>query len=89
MFTSLTMTSYFDASLNAGVSVHAIQLSTEKRDTRGQLVLMLANEEYCINILKALEIRGYEGVTPIVNPPGFIKGVQLARQYGPYRTHVH
>jgi purine-binding chemotaxis protein CheW len=39
------------------------------------LAFTLGSEEYCIDILKVQEIRGYEAVTPIPNTPAFMKGV--------------
>jgi len=36
---------------------------------------VLGQEEYCIDILKVQEIRGYDAVTRIANAPDFIKGV--------------
>ena len=39
------------------------------------LSFSLGREEYCIDILKVQEIRGYETVTPIPNTPAYMKGV--------------
>jgi purine-binding chemotaxis protein CheW len=39
------------------------------------LTFALGQEEYCIDILKVQEIRGYDAVTKIANAPAFIKGV--------------
>ncbi len=39
------------------------------------LTFRLGQEEYCIDILKVQEIRGYDTVTSIANTPDFIKGV--------------
>ena len=39
------------------------------------LSFRLGGEEYCIDILKVQEIRGYDAVTRIANTPDFIKGV--------------
>lgn len=39
------------------------------------LTFRLGQEEYCIDILKVQEIRGYDTVTSIANTPQFIKGV--------------
>jgi purine-binding chemotaxis protein CheW len=39
------------------------------------LTFTLGKEEYCIDILKVQEIRGYDAVTTIANSPKFIKGV--------------
>ena len=39
------------------------------------LIFRLGAEEYCIDILKVQEIRGYDTVTAIANTPEFIKGV--------------
>src|SRR5438132_14260722 len=39
------------------------------------LTFTLGREEYCIDILKVQEIRGYDAVTRIANAPDFIKGV--------------
>ena len=39
------------------------------------LTFRLGREEYCIDILKVQEIRGYDTVTSIANTPDFIKGV--------------
>ena len=43
------------------------------------LVFTLGDEEYGIDILKVQEIRGYDQVTRIANPPAFIKGVTNLR----------
>ncbi len=39
------------------------------------LTFRLGAEDYCIDILKVQEIRGYDTVTAIANTPPFIKGV--------------
>lgn len=39
------------------------------------LTFRLGHEEYCIDILKVREIRGYEAPTRLANAPHFIKGV--------------
>ena len=39
------------------------------------LTFSLGAEDYCIDILKVQEIRGYDTVTAIANTPDFIKGV--------------
>jgi purine-binding chemotaxis protein CheW len=39
------------------------------------LAFKLGSEEYCIDILKVQEIRGYDVVTAIPNTPAFMKGV--------------
>jgi len=39
------------------------------------LTFRLGSEEYCIDILKVREIRGYEPPTRIANAPAFIRGV--------------
>jgi purine-binding chemotaxis protein CheW len=39
------------------------------------LAFKLGSEEYCIDILKVQEIRGYDVVTTIPNTPVFMKGV--------------
>lgn len=39
------------------------------------LTFRLGQEEYCIDILKVREIRGYEQPTRIANSPAFIRGV--------------
>ena len=39
------------------------------------LSFSLGREEYCIDILKVQEIRGYELATPIPNTPAYMKGV--------------
>src|SRR5713226_8946677 len=46
--------------------------TTENREF---LTFTLGQEEYCIDILKVQEIRGYDAVTRIANAPDFIKGV--------------
>ncbi len=43
--------------------------------TRELLTFTIGAEEYCIDILKVQEIRGYDNVTRIANTPEFIKGV--------------
>ncbi len=48
------------------------QKAVEKKEF---LAFTLGSEEYCIDILKVQEIRGYEIVTPIPNTPAFMKGV--------------
>lgn len=49
--------------------------AAERQAMRELLTFTLGNEEYCIDILKVQEIRGYEVVTRIANTPNFIKGV--------------
>ncbi len=39
------------------------------------LTFTIGAEEYCIDILKVQEIRGYDSVTRIANTPEYIKGV--------------
>jgi purine-binding chemotaxis protein CheW len=51
---------------------HKNQTATEKKEF---LAFTLGSEEYCIDILKVQEIRGYDTVTPIPNTPAFMKGV--------------
>ncbi len=48
------------------------QKAAEKKEF---LAFTLGSEEYCIDILKVQEIRGYEPVTPLPNTPAFMKGV--------------
>jgi purine-binding chemotaxis protein CheW len=43
--------------------------------TSEYLTFRLGEEEYCIDILKVREIRGYEPPTRIANAPDFIRGV--------------
>lgn len=43
------------------------------------LTFMLDGEEYGLEILKVQEIRGWSGVTPMPNMPGFILGVMNLR----------
>ena len=50
-------------------------MNADKQAMRELLTFTLAEEEYCIDILKVQEIRGYEAVTRIANTPNFIKGV--------------
>ena len=50
-------------------------MATDTQVLRELLTFTLAQEEYCIDILKVQEIRGYEAVTRIANTPAFIKGV--------------
>ncbi len=45
------------------------------------LTFSLGAEDYCIDILKVQEIRGYDTVTAIANTPDFIKGVINLRGY--------
>lgn len=45
------------------------------------LSFRLGAEDYCIDILKVQEIRGYDTVTAIANTPAFIKGVINLRGY--------
>jgi len=49
--------------------------SENTADRREYLTFRLGAEEYCIDILKVQEIRGYDAVTSIANTPDFIKGV--------------
>ena len=49
--------------------------SENTADRREYLTFRLGGEEYCIDILKVQEIRGYDAVTSIANTPDFIKGV--------------
>lgn len=51
---------------------HKHQKAIEKKEF---LAFTLGSEEYCIDILKVQEIRGYETVTPLPNTPAFMKGV--------------
>ena len=51
---------------------HKIPKAAEKQEF---LAFTLGSEEYCIDILKVQEIRGYEPVTPLPNTPAFMKGV--------------
>ncbi|MDQ3261250.1 MAG: chemotaxis protein CheW [Pseudomonadota bacterium] len=51
---------------------HKNQKAAEKQEF---LAFTLGSEEYCIDILKVQEIRGYEPVTPLPNTPAFMKGV--------------
>jgi purine-binding chemotaxis protein CheW len=44
-------------------------------ENREFLTFTLGREEYCIDILKVREIRGYDAVTRVANAPDFIKGV--------------
>ncbi len=44
-------------------------------ENREFLTFNLGREEYCIDILKVREIRGYDAVTRVANAPAFIKGV--------------
>ncbi len=53
-------------------SSHKNQKAAEKKEF---LAFTLGSEEYCIDILKVQEIRGYETVTLIPNTPAFMKGV--------------
>lgn len=46
-----------------------------KTKQRELLTFTIGAEEYCIDILKVQEIRGYDNVTRIANTPEFIKGV--------------
>jgi purine-binding chemotaxis protein CheW len=46
------------------------------RNAAGEyLTFVLGTEQYCLEILKVQEIRGYDAVTQIANTPDFIKGV--------------
>ena len=49
--------------------------ATTGETTREVLVFVLGGEEYCVDILKVQEIRGYEKVTPIPAAPDYLKGV--------------
>lgn len=49
--------------------------NTSASPLREFLTFKLGQEEYCIDILKVQEIRGYDVVTSIANTPDFIKGV--------------
>ena len=49
--------------------------ATATAENREFLTFTLGEEEYCIDILKVQEIRGYDAVTRIANAPDFIKGV--------------
>jgi purine-binding chemotaxis protein CheW len=49
--------------------------ATATAENREFLTFTLGEEEYCIDILKVQEIRGYDAVTKIANAPDFIKGV--------------
>jgi len=47
----------------------------ENRDDNQYLTFMLAGEEYGVDILRVLEIKGWDNVTSIPNTPKYIKGV--------------
>jgi chemotaxis signal transduction protein len=51
------------------------QEQTAAGASRELLTFTLGREEYGIDILKVLEIRGYDAVTTIANAPEFINGV--------------
>jgi purine-binding chemotaxis protein CheW len=44
-------------------------------DSGQYFTFMLAGEEYGVNILSVVEIRGLEKTTPLPNAPAFVKGV--------------
>jgi len=44
-------------------------------DAEQYLSFFLNDEEYCLNILKVQEIRGWEKVKPIPNAPSYVVGV--------------
>ncbi len=47
----------------------------QSKDAHEYLAFRLGEEEYCIDILKVQEIRGYDAVTAIPNTPPFVNGV--------------
>ena len=47
----------------------------QQNTQRELLTFTIGAEEYCIDILKVQEIRGYDSVTRIANTPEYIKGV--------------
>jgi len=47
----------------------------ESKPASELLIFTIGDDEYCIDILKVQEIRGYDAVTRIANTPDFIKGV--------------
>ena len=49
--------------------------SIAQANQRELLTFTIGAEEYCIDILKVQEIRGYDSVTRIANTPEYIKGV--------------
>lgn len=49
--------------------------SAESKTATELLIFTIGDDEYCIDILKVQEIRGYDAVTRIANTPEFIKGV--------------
>lgn len=49
--------------------------NTHQVSQRELLTFTIGAEEYCIDILKVQEIRGYDSVTRIANTPEYIKGV--------------
>lgn len=49
--------------------------NTQQASQRELLTFTIGAEEYCIDILKVQEIRGYDSVTRIANTPEYIKGV--------------
>lgn len=49
--------------------------SASTANQRELLTFTIGAEEYCIDILKVQEIRGYDSVTRIANTPEYIKGV--------------
>jgi len=58
-------------------TVAATSVNNKKlRNAAGEyLTFVLGTEQYCLEILKVQEIRGYDAVTQIANTPDFIKGV--------------
>lgn len=59
-----------------GTADLSIKPNPSVRSAAGEyLTFLLGHEEYCLEILKVQEIRGYDAVTKIANTPDFIKGV--------------
>jgi len=50
-------------------------IQEQKHGSDQYLTFILGNEEYGVNILKVLEIRGWESATTIPNTPDYVLGV--------------
>jgi len=56
--------------------IHTNENTLQAEDGLDQyLTFMLAEEEYGVDILRVQEIKGWDGVTPMPNMPGYILGV--------------
>ncbi len=56
-------------------STEQIEVNDSEEDMNEFLTFMLAGEEYGVDILRVLEIKGWDDVTSLPNMPDYIRGV--------------